>query len=378
MAKTKKNQGTIEAYIASGEPIPAEVARGFILNGQARPGMRVQGVLTHIEKVLIDGKSIPLKALPADLTVEGLVLSGYPELNALPKNLKVKHQLDVRNCRQLTELPEGLDCYEINASQTSLERLPDDLRVQNRLDLTGCERLQRLPDGLKVGTLILRDCTQLEALPEGLEVNFLDISGCINLSEFPKTGSIQVRLNAAGCFRIRALPDWLTHLAQLNVSGCALMTALPEHLQVTSRLDLAHTQITTLPEGARKAALYWRGVPVDQRIVFHPETIRADEVLNEANAERRRVLLDRMGYEAFVREAEAEIIDADTDPGGKRQLLRVSMERDEALLCLSVICPSTERQYVIRVPPHMLTCHQAAAWIAGFDDPSQYRPLMET
>ncbi|MCU0495770.1 MAG: hypothetical protein MUF87_00300 [Anaerolineae bacterium] len=378
MAKTQNKHQMIDEYLASGTPIPVEIAREAILNGQARPGMQIQGVLTNIDNTAVKGRLLPLATLPEDLTVDGLILRDYPQLTALPKGLKVKYQLDVQNCTQLTELPDGLNCYELNASQTAIERLPDDLRVQNRLDLTDCERLWHLPEGLKVGTLILRNCTGLEALPEGLEVNFLDISGCINLTKFPKTGSIRVRLNMQGCFRIKALPDWLTQVAQLNVSGCAMLTALPTHLHVTSRLDLAHTQITTLPEGARKAALYWRGVPVDDRIVFQPETIRGDEVLNERNAERRRVLLDRMGYEAFVREVEAQLIDSDTDPGGQRQLLRVDMEGDEELMCLSVICPSTARQYVIRVPPHMQTCHQAAAWIAGFDDPSEYRPLIET
>jgi hypothetical protein len=30
------------------------------------------------------------------------------------------------------------------------------------------------------------------------------------------------------------------------------------------------------------------------------------------------------------------------------------------------------------VPPAMRTCHQAAAWIAGFDNPNDYRPILET
>jgi len=40
--------------------------------------------------------------------------------------------------------------------------------------------------------------------------------------------------------------------------------------------------------------------------------------------------------------------------------------------------PSTGRQSVLRVPPDMETCQQAAAWVAGFDDPKNYRPQVET
>ncbi len=70
--------------------------------------------------------------------------------------------------------------------------------------------------------------------------------------------------------------------------------------------------------------------------------------------------------------------DQDTDPGGPRQLLEVRLRGDEPLVCLAVRDPSTGRQYIIRVPPWMRTCHQAAAWIAGFDAPDEYQPVHET
>ena len=37
------------------------------------------------------------------------------------------------------------------------------------------------------------------------------------------------------------------------------------------------------------------------------------------------------------------------------------------------------QRHIIRVPPvGMNTCHKAAAWIAGFDNPDDYRPILET
>jgi hypothetical protein len=48
------------------------------------------------------------------------------------------------------------------------------------------------------------------------------------------------------------------------------------------------------------------------------------------------------------------------------------------MVYLSVRDPSTGRGYLLRVPPTMETCHQAAAWTAGFDDPADYRPVAET
>ena len=78
-------------------------------------------------------------------------------------------------------------------------------------------------------------------------------------------------------------------------------------------------------------------------------------------AELRRVLLERMGYARFMEEAKAEILDTDTDAGGERKLVRVPLPRDEDLVCVMVRCPSTGREYVIRVPPATRSCRKAAA-----------------
>jgi hypothetical protein len=126
------------------------------------------------------------------------------------------------------------------------------------------------------------------------------------------------------------------------------------------------------------AALRWRGVRVEERVAFHPERLTAKEVLEESNAELRRVMIERMGYLRFTQEAGAKVLDQDQDAGGVRQLLSISLPTDEPLVGISCFCPSTQRQYFLRVPPKMKTCHQAAAWMAGFDDPSLYRPLIET
>ncbi len=69
---------------------------------------------------------------------------------------------------------------------------------------------------------------------------------------------------------------------------------------------------------------------------------------------------------------------SDADAGGKRTLLRVPLVNDEPLVCVSVFCPSTARQYLIRVPPDTLTCRQAIAWTASFENADDYRPTVET
>lgn len=331
----------------------------FVLSQQAR-------------EVILSGRA------PDGLRANVLDFSGCNALKALPPDLRVR-RLNLSGCKVLEQLPAGLSCFDLDLRDTPLRSLPPDLRVTNRLDLEGCTRLEELPAGLKVGSLILRGCTALRSLPEGLDVYFLDISGCTSLAGWPRSAAVRIgRLNLAGCVGIKSLPAWLTQLSQLDLSGCANLAELPEGLRVSSWIDVANTRITSLPASLRGVRLRWRGVPVDERIAFHPETISAQEILAEPNVELRRVLLERKGYETFLRETGSAILNRDRDPGGERRLLRVPLPGDEDLICVAVICPSTGRQYIIRVPPTMRTCRQAAAWIAGFDNPNDYRPIAET
>jgi hypothetical protein len=354
-----------------GVSVSAAVARRLILEGRAGPGLWVSG---HLDLAGAAG----LTALPPALTVTSLDVSACPNLRAIPADLRVK-RLVLRDCPNLRTLPSGLRCHELDARGTPLRRLPDDLGVAFSLDLSGCAALEALPAGLTAGSLVLRDCTALTALPEGLDVCFLDISGCTALTGWPQRGTLRIgRLVARGCTGLRALPPWLTRIAQLDLRGCSGIRELGPGIEVTSWLDVADSGLSGLPPGARVARLRWRGVPVEARVAFRPQTVTADEVLATPNVELRRVLLERMGYERFLAGAGATVLDADRDPGGPRQLLAVPMKEDEPLVCVAVCCPSTGRRYVIRVPPHTRTCRQAAAWIAGFDDPDDYHPIAET
>ncbi len=356
--------------------VPVSGAEARALLKRVRRMDELEGLSVTGQLNLANDRS--LTHLPPGLSVDSLNLSGCAALRALPLGLRAR-RINITGCTALTELPPGLQCYELIAKHTSLRTLPEDLRVDYRLDLEGCAELTQLPPQLKVGSLVLRECTALEALPEGLDVYFLDIAGCTRLSRWPQNAAIRVgRLNARGCRQLGSLPPWLQQLSQLDVSGCVNLAELPTTLSVSSWLDLADTQISSLPTSARDAQLRWRGVPVDERVAFHPETITAAEVLGESNAELRRVLLERMGYDAFLAQAAAITLHTDRDAGGERRLLKVDLQGDEPLVCLAVLCPSTGRQYLIRVPPAMRTCHQAAAWIAGFDNPNDYRPILET
>ncbi len=344
-----------------------------------------------------------LESLPAGLRLIALNAVGCVGLRHLPDDLWVSGELAIRGCTQIEQLPAGLRLRKLDAlGCVKLQELPGDLQVSDELVLTNCTSLESLPEGLSARALYLNGCVLLRALPDGLGVQELhlarctalaewprdglpsmlrrlDISGCTSLTEWPGTGpAVMKRLDMQGCARLRSLPRWLRQVDELDIGDCPNLRELPAGLRVPGWIDIAGTPLRALPSSARGFRLRWRGVAVAGRVALHPETIRASEVLKEANAEVRRVMMERMGYDRFVHEAQAEVLDADRDAGGPRQLLRVTFADDEPLVCLSVRDPSTSRQYLLRVPPSVDTCRQAAAWIAGFDDPDDYRPVAET
>lgn len=343
----------------------------MVLRGTAPVGLVVGGVLdlSDVREPIV---------LPEGLTGPALLARNCGGLEALPRRMKV-HRVDVSGCAHLRELPAGLSCTELRLSGAPIRALPEGLQVRLRLDLSDCTRLETLPAGLQVGVLHLRRCRSLRRLPENLDVSYLDISDCDALTGWPARGQVRCgALIARTCLWLTELPPWLREISQLDVTGCRNLTMLPADLRVTSWLDITESGIEALPPGLQQVMLRWRGLPVPAHAIFAPHTLTAGEVVEEPNAEVRRVLLERMGLERFFAEANATVLDRDRDAGGLRRLVRVHLPGDEDLVCLAVACPSTSRQYLLRVPPSMTSCHQAAAWMAGFDDPADYRPIQET
>lgn len=248
-----------------------------------------------------------------------------------------------------------------------------------RIDLQDCKNLVELPTDLTTGTLNLTGCVSLERLPARLSVAFLDLAGCTALVELPPDLRLRGgRLNLRNCAQLRALPANLGEVAQLDLAGCLNIRALPEGLAVTSWIDIGGSGIETLPPRFNHVGLRWRGVAITRQIAFEPWTLDPAEVMEERNAEIRRVMIERYGYDRLLDRLQAEELDRDADRGGERRLLRVEVPGDEPLVCVSVVCPSTGHRFVLRVPPTMRSCRQAIAWTAGFNDPGLYRPLVET
>ena len=270
-------------------------------------------------------------------------------------------------------------CYTLRVRSRTLRELPAGLHIDFKLDASECPELTTLPPDLSVPVLVLRGCRSLKALPERLRCDYLDIQDCTSLEHWPDSAQVTIgSVNARNCRSLQRLPRHLGPVTSLNLAGCERLASVPDGVQVHSWIDIGGTGIRGLPDSLERVALRWKGVAVTRQIAFAPETLTAPEILQERNAELRRLMIERVGFEQFLRECRPTVIDRDQDAGGVRELFRVPLEGDEDLVCVSVRCPSTGRHYLIRVPPTMATCHQAVAWTAGFDDPAAYRPVAET
>ena len=290
--------------------------------------------------------------------------------------------LDLTRCTGNIKLPSGLAVYELHLEGTQIETLPDDLKVEMAIHLSNCRELRSLPEGLTTGALWLQRCSSLTSLPEDLDVWFLDMSGCWAFDTWPDHADIRAgNLNLRGCTALESLPYYLGPLASLNVRDCSRLVHLPEGLKITGWIDIAQSELASVkvrPASLEGVEIRWQGVRIEERIWLQPESITIDEILKQENAELRRVLIDRFGQSRFMTKAKAEVLDEDQDAGGVRKLLRVPLPDDEPLVTLSCRCPSTGRDYFLRVPPNMPTCRHAAAWMAGYDNPNDYNPEIET
>lgn len=317
---------------------------------------------------------VRLGRLPEGLRVGGdLLLECCPRLDSLPEDLAVGGSLVVRRC-PIDRLPSGLRVgQDLKLDRLGrLESLPGGLDIPGRLELTRCPSILRIPPGLRVGTdLIVRRCENVQELPENLYV--------------PKT------LNLQGCTSINALPKGLDagrglsspFVPALRLADCTALTSLPEDLAVGGPIDVAGSGVRDLP--ARlfgSVRILWRGVVVPPEVIFRPESLTPEQILGQPNAELRRVMLERVGLDRVLEVARAEIVDIDRDAGGIRRLVRIPLRdrvgRNRPRHYLHCRCPSTGRDYLLRVPPETQTCRQAAAWLAGFEDPDAYQPILET
>jgi hypothetical protein len=117
----------------------------------------------------------------------------------------------------------------------------------------------------------------------------------------------------------------------------------------------------------------WHGVRVPKRVITSPESLTTQEINTEANAEIRRVMLERFGYQRYLLESGAKRIAVDE----LGELYRTEVPDDEPLVMVKVKNSTPEpdgsfKDYWLRVPPGIQKARDAVAWTFGYQNGREY------
>jgi hypothetical protein len=140
----------------------------------------------------------------------------------------------------------------------------------------------------------------------------------------------------------------------------------------------------------------WHGVRVPAKVIMAPQEITIEEICAEENAEIRRVMIERMGWERFCSIARMRVLHSDElhsgfpaipvsdliDAGQRlvttyragtetAELLEAEELRDfedRPLRFVRLTDPSTGRQYTIRVRHDHKRCYEAIGWTFGVSE----------
>ena len=108
------------------------------------------------------------------------------------------------------------------------------------------------------------------------------------------------------------------------------------------------------------------GVQVDEQIVMDPKSQTLQQIRDEQNEEIKRIRIERYGFESYLAEIDARLIErVRNDIEGTIELL-YDADDMRFLMC---ICPSTAKEFCLEVPTDTKTCKAAQSYLsAGLSD----------
>ncbi len=115
---------------------------------------------------------------------------------------------------------------------------------------------------------------------------------------------------------------------------------------------------------------FWHGTQIPQKYgAVLSENWRSQWLLEEPNAELRRVLIQGIGYDRIVQELGA----VELDTWREYSLLKIQADIDvEPIHLLKMTCPSTNHVHILRVPPDLTSAREAIRWANWEIDPEAF------
>jgi len=223
-------------------------------------------------------------------------------------------------------------------------------------------------------------------LPENLSAKFRPTELLLRLlgRRAATVGDLHLpEFSMEGLLRMTLLSPWL------GLCGKDLLVCRPPAVWHLDPLDRFHN-----PEGA---AVWFQdgtqlgmvsGVDVPMKYFNDPASIEAEDILDEANQEVRRIMLEQKGIDAFLKEG--KFVECAHDDYGR---LYKTPENSDAIRywhtpereCFVRLLNSTPepgttdefKEYLLRVPPEMQSPREAVAWSFDLDE-SDYAPAQQT
>jgi hypothetical protein len=120
----------------------------------------------------------------------------------------------------------------------------------------------------------------------------------------------------------------------------------------------------------------WHGVIVPEYVISMPTPMTFERVFQEPNAEVRRVLIERLNLEDFIKNGDCTPIHQDQFG------ILYRLNDEEFIRIVRVINPTPEpdgtyKEYFLAVPPNIVRAKQAVAWTFGLTE-EEYEPLVQT
>ena len=141
----------------------------------------------------------------------------------------------------------------------------------------------------------------------------------------------------------------------------------PLHIRFDSANEL-HAEGEPAIAFADGYSLYFHhGVKLPEKYgKVHPDLWQAEWLLSESNAELRRVLIERIGYDRICQ----QLLAVELDGWQEYTLLKIDNADVEPIYLLKMTCPSTRFIHALRVPPDVrsssrasLTAKEAIRWV---------------
>ncbi len=140
------------------------------------------------------------------------------------------------------------------------------------------------------------------------------------------------------------------------------------HFDEENRLHRVGEPAILFADGYRLYAYHGTRLP-EKYGVWHPHQWQSRWLLEEPNAELRRVLIQGIGYGRICQELQAIEIDS----WREYTLLRINSQIDiEPIYLLKMTCPSTGHIHAVRVPPYLQSAREAIRWANWGVDPNEF------